>query len=136
MLRRRVCTWSIKLLLAIPSLPVFSQTAAEWDSPRVNAIAQKLRCSCGCKLTMACQMPPHPCPTCKKNRIRIFQMLTEGKSERDILNRYIAEEGTDVLWVTPGFAGKSGPYVALACGFGGVLLVIRRYRHNATSRVG
>ena len=134
MLRQRVYKWGIKLLFAIPAVSVFAQTAAEWDSPRVNAIAQKLRCGCGCRLTMACQMPPHPCPTCKKNRIRIFQMLSEGKSERDILNQYISEEGTDVLWVSPGLAGKSGPYVALAFGFGGVLLVIRRYRRNATSK--
>lgn len=133
MLRQRVYKWSIKLLFAISTAPLFAQTAVEWDSPRVNAIAQKLRCGCGCRLTISCQMPPHPCPTCKKNRVKIFQMLSDGKSEREILAEYISEEGPDVLWVTPGLAGKSGPYVALACGFGGVLLVIRRYRRNAAS---
>lgn len=125
---RMAWQWSVSLLAAILWGVGSAQTAAEWDSPRVNTIAQKLRCGCGCKLTMACQMPPHPCPTCKRNRIRIYRMLAEGKSEREILDRYIAEEGADVLWVTPGAAGRSAPYIALACGFGGVVLMIRRYR--------
>jgi len=108
-------------------MAAFGQTAAEWDSPRVNAIAQKLRCNCGCNLAMSCQMPPHPCPTCKRNRIRIYNMLSEGKSDLDIIGQYIAEEGTDVLWTTPGFAVKAAPYIALAFGLGGIVIILRRY---------
>ena len=136
MLQRRVSKWSIRLLSAGFSAAVFAQTAAEWDSSRVNAIAQKLRCGCGCRLAMSCHMPPHPCPTCKRNKVRIYRMLAEGRSEREVLDRYISEEGTNVLWVTPGLAGRTGPYVALVFGFGGVLLVIRRYRRNAAARIG
>jgi cytochrome c-type biogenesis protein CcmH/NrfF len=104
-----------------------AQTAAEWDSARVNRIAQKLRCPCGCNLPMSCQMPPHPCPTCKKNRIRIYNMLAAGMAEPQIVERYVAEEGAGVLWATPGIAGKTIPYAVLATGCGIVLLVIRRY---------
>ena len=130
MRRRILCRWSASLLFTALS---FSQTAAEWDGTLVNAIAQKLRCGCGCQLTMSCQMPPHPCPTCKRNKIRIYQMLQEGRSAREIVDRFVAEEGPDVLWVTPGAIGKAGPYAALAFGLACVVLVIRRYRRNDTA---
>src|SRR5262245_27371628 len=78
-------------------------------------------------MQMSCQMPPHPCPTCKKNRVRIYKMLAEGMSEEQIVDRYVAEEGAEVLWVTPGIAGKAAPYALLAAGCGVVALVIRRY---------
>ena len=107
-----------------------AQSAAEWDSPRVNAIAQKLRCPCGCQLPMSCQMPPHPCPTCKKNRIRIHDMLTQGMSEQQIVEGYVNEQGAAVLWVTPGLAGQAAPYAVLLGGCGVVLLVLRRIRRR------
>ena len=113
--------------LIVPATLCLAQTAAEWDSAQVNRIAQKLRCPCGCSMQMSCQMPPHPCPTCKKNRIRIYNMLAEGLSEQQIVERYVAQEGAGVLWVTPGIAGKAAPYAVLAAGCGIVLLVIRRY---------
>lgn len=117
-------------LAAVASLSV-AQTAAEWDSPRVNAIAQKLRCPCGCQLPMSCQMPPHPCPTCKKNRVRISNMLAEGMSEQQIVERYVNEQGAAVLWVTPGLAGQSASYAVLLGGCGVVLLVLRRICRRA-----
>ena len=134
MLRRIRYPWNASLLAIFLNALSFAQTAAEWDSPRINAIAQKLRCGCGCRLTMSCQMPPHPCPACKRNKIRIYKMLAEGRSEREIVERFVAEEGPDALWVTPGAAGRTGPYAALGLGFVGVVLVIRRYRRNDIAR--
>lgn len=119
--------WAAKAVLMMTATLCFAQTAAEWDSARVNGIAQKLRCPCGCNMPMSCQMPPHPCPTCKKNRIRIYKMLAEGMSDQQIVDRYVAEEGAGVLWVTPGVAGKVAPYAVLAMGGGIVLIVIRRF---------
>jgi hypothetical protein len=48
-------------------------------------------------------------------------------TEQQIVKRYVEEEGAAVLWVTPGFVGRTAPYAALTLGFGGVLLVIKRY---------
>jgi cytochrome c-type biogenesis protein CcmH/NrfF len=81
-------------------------------------------------------MPPHPCPTCKKNRIRIYNMLAAGRSEDQIIQGFVAEEGENVLWVTPGLVGRLGPYAALTFGFVVVVLVIRRYRRNANVSAG
>jgi cytochrome c-type biogenesis protein CcmH/NrfF len=121
------------LILLLTVTLSLAQTTAEWDSARVNGIAQKLRCPCGCNLQMSCQMPPHPCPTCKRNRIRIYNMLAEGISEQQILDRYVKESGAETLWVTPGLAGKITPYVVLAGGSGVVLIVIRRYLRRRPS---
>jgi hypothetical protein len=60
-------------------------------------------------------------------------MLQEGRSPREIVDRFVAEEGHDALWVTPGAIGKAGPYAALAFGLACVVLIIRRYRRNDTA---
>lgn len=120
--------YSAIVTLLAAGIPGLAQTAAEWDSTRVNEIAGKLRCPCGCQLSMSCQMPPHPCPTCRKNRIRIYNMLTAGMSEQQIVAQYVAEEGNGALWVTPGAAGKAAPYAVLLAGAGIVVLVIRRMK--------
>lgn len=57
-------------------------------------------------------------------------MLAAGRSEDQIIQTFVAEEGEDVLWVTPGLVGRLGPYAALAFGFVVVVVMIRRYRRN------
>ena len=110
-----------------------AQSASEWDSSAVNAIARKLNCSCGCKQDIACTMPPYPCPVCKMNKVRIFRMMSDGMTEKQILDAYVAEEGPSVLVVHPGAAGSVGPWVALAAGLALVILVIRRYRQRGSA---
>lgn len=112
------------LLLAAAAL---AQSASEWDSHAVNAIAAKLRCNCGCKQDIACTMPPYPCPVCKMNKIRIFDMMNSGMTEQQILDAYVKEQGADVLVVHPGAAGNIGPWAALAGGLMLVILIIRHY---------
>lgn len=126
---------SLILTLTLGAVWCAAQTAAEWDSTRVNGVAQKLRCPCGCQLPMSCQMPPHPCPTCKKNRIRIYNLLAAGMPEEQIVAQYVAEEGAGVLWTTPGMKGKAAPYVVLLAGCGVVVLVIRRLQWKSEVRV-
>ena len=119
--------WKASLLIATLSAICLAQSAADWDSHEINEIARKLHCDCGCKLDMSCQMPPQPCPVCKMNKIKLFNMRQQGMSEPQILDRFVQDNGKDVLVVPPGIAGVVGPYVALAAGLGLVLLVIRRY---------
>ena len=136
MLRRIRYPWNASLLATFLNALSFAQTAAGWGSPRINAIAQKLRCGCGCRLTMSCQMPPHPCPACKRNKIRIYKMLAEGRSEREIVERFVAEEGPGTArWVLLA-APQDRSLRWLGLGFVGVVVVvvIRRYRRNDIAR--
>lgn len=118
------------LLVAIATALCLAQTATEYESPAVNHIAGKLNCSCGCKLRMDCVMPPTGiCPVCKAGKIRIANLMKEGKSESQILDVFVAENGAGVLAVSPGLFGNVAPYIALALGLGLVFFAIRRYLH-------
>ena len=118
------------LLVILATALCLAQTATEYESPAVNHVAGKLNCNCSCKLRMDCVMPPTGiCGVCKAAKIRIANMQKDGKSEKQILDTFVAENGASVLAVSPGKFGNSAPYIALLMGLGVVFLVIRRYRH-------
>jgi cytochrome c-type biogenesis protein CcmH/NrfF len=117
--------WKSSFLIAVMMVAAIGQTATEMDSPQINRIASKLKCSCGCNQNMACVMPPG-CPVCKTNKAKMVNMQKSGMSDQQILDQYVAENGKDILVVPPGIAGVLGPYVALTLGLGLVLFTIRR----------
>src|SRR5271170_6773899 len=122
--------WKSSFLVALLAAVALAQSASEWDSQAVNGIAAKLKCSCGCKQDIACTMPPYPCPVCKMNKVRIFNMLSQGMTESQILDTYVQENGKDVLEVRAGAEGLIGPIVAIFGGLALVIVVIRRMRRQ------
>jgi cytochrome c-type biogenesis protein CcmH/NrfF len=114
------------LLLALTAGFCTAQTAVDLVSEPVNRVAKKLACNCGCAQDMTCQMEPG-CGTCKRAKMKIFAEQQAGKSDSQILDEFVAENGRTILNVTPGFYGTAGPFVALSLGAIVVLLVIRRY---------
>jgi len=115
------------LLLAVAAGISLGQTAVDLDSDPVNRVAKKMLCSCGCAQDMTCKMEPG-CGTCKIAKTKIFQSQQAGKSDAQILDSFVAENGKQILAITPGLFGTAGPFVALSLGAIVVLLVIRRYR--------
>jgi len=116
------------LLVVLMTIAALAQTATELESPAVNRVAAKLNCSCGCKLNMACRMPPDGrCPVCQMNKAKILAMQQAGTSDQQILDQYASENGKDILVIPPGSAGVLGPYVALGLGLIAVFFTIRRY---------
>jgi len=105
----------------------FAQTAVDLDSPPVNRVAKKMLCNCGCAQDVTCKMEPG-CGTCKRFKTQILALQAEGKSDSQILDQFVAENGKQILFVTPGMFGNAGPFIALSLGAIVVLLVIRRYR--------
>jgi cytochrome c-type biogenesis protein CcmH/NrfF len=103
-----------------------AQTATEYDSPAVNRVAARFNCDCGCKLRMDCQMQPG-CGVCKRAKLQILELQNQGKTDEQIVDQFVKENGADILAVPPGILGVAGPYIALAIGLGFVVLVIRRY---------
>jgi cytochrome c-type biogenesis protein CcmH/NrfF len=114
-------------LLAIAAGLCFAQTAVDLDSEPVNRVAKKLSCTCGCAQDMTCKMEPG-CGVCKRAKTQIFAMQTEGKSDSQILDQFVAENGKQILAITPGLFGTAGPFVALSLGAIVVVLVIKRLR--------
>ena len=117
------------LLIAVVAAVALAQSASDYDSHEINAIAAHIKCSCGCNQNMSCNMQPG-CPVCKAAKIRMYNMRSLGKSEGEILDAFVAESGKDVLVVPPGIMGVVGPYLALAAGLGLVLFTIRRFMHK------
>ena len=112
-----------------------AQTAVDLQSEPVNRVAKKLSCNCGCAQDMTCQMEPG-CGVCKRAKTKIFAEQQAGKSDAQILDEFVAENGKTILNVTPGFYGTAGPFVALSLGAIVVLLVIRRYRKPHAAAAG
>jgi cytochrome c-type biogenesis protein CcmH/NrfF len=113
------------LFLALASF-CLGQTAVDLVSEPVNRVARKLACNCGCAQDMTCQMEPG-CGICKRAKTKIFAEQQVGKTDDQILNEFVAENGKTILNVTPGLFGTAGPFVALSLGGIVVLMVIRRY---------
>jgi len=114
------------LLLAVAAI-CLAQSAVDLDSDPVNRVAKKMLCNCGCAQDMTCKMEPG-CGVCKRAKMKIFALQTEGKSDPQILDEFVAENGKQILAVTPGLFGTAGPFIALSLGAIVVLFVIRRYR--------
>jgi cytochrome c-type biogenesis protein CcmH/NrfF len=123
------------LLVAVMVAAALAQTATEIESPQVNRVAAKLKCSCGCNQNMACVMPPG-CPICKMNKAKIYKMQQSGMSDSQILAQYVAENGKDILVIPPGIGGTVAPYIALAAGLALVLWTIRRYLRPRAAAAG
>jgi cytochrome c-type biogenesis protein CcmH/NrfF len=115
------------VLLAIAAGLCLAQTAVDLDSDPVNRVAKKMLCNCGCAQDMACKMEPG-CGICKRAKTKIFALQTAGKSDSQILDEFVAENGKQILAITPGLFGTAGPFIALSLGAIVVLLVIKRYR--------
>jgi cytochrome c-type biogenesis protein CcmH/NrfF len=125
----KVRTWKASLLVAVATALCLAQTATEYESPEVMHVAGMLNCNCSCHLRMDCVMPPSGlCPVCKAARIHIANMKADGKSDKQILDQFVAENDASILAVSPGPWGNATPYIALAFGLAIVFLSIRYYR--------
>lgn len=122
------------LFLALANF-CLAQTAVDLVSEPVNRVAKKLLCNCGCAQDMTCQMEPG-CGICKRAKMKIFAEQQAGKSDSQILDEFVAENGKTILNVTPGLFGTAGPFVALSLGGIVVLFVIRRYMKPKAAAAG
>ena len=115
----------ISFAIAVLAISGLAQSASDLESPNVLRVADQMRCSCGCNLTRACRMDGG-CGMCTHAKEKIFAMQSNGKSDSQILDAFIQEEGRDVLAVRPGPMGVIGPWGALGLGAILVVFLIRR----------
>ncbi len=81
-------------LALMAALPVLAQTPT---TDQVNTVAKKLSCPTCTGINVA----DCPTETCAQWRSQIGQMLTEGKSEPEILDYFSSRYGDQVLQVPP-----------------------------------
>ncbi|HTS78549.1 MAG TPA: cytochrome c-type biogenesis protein CcmH [Bryobacteraceae bacterium] len=120
------------LLVAAMAALCLAQTAGDLESPAVLRVADKLKCSCGCNLTMACKMEGD-CQICRRGKTKIFTMQQQGQSDDQILASFVQESGKDILVQRPGIMGAGGVVAAALIGLAMVVLVMRRYMRQKPS---
>jgi cytochrome c-type biogenesis protein CcmH/NrfF len=123
------------ILLALAAGLCAAQTAVDLESEPVNRVAKKLACSCGCAQDMTCKMEPG-CGICKRAKTKIFAMQTSGKSDSQILDSFVAENGRDILAIAPGVFGNALPFIAMSLGAIVMVMVIRKYRRPRAAAAG
>jgi len=140
---RRSVPWRLlnfgisRILFALAlALTAHAQTAEEIESPAVTRVVDKLACTCGCKMSMACQMDPYPgCKVCYSHRLKVLEMQKAGMGDQAILDKLAQDEGKAILLTPPGVIGSISFYTAGILGLILVLFVIRKYRQKGVAAV-
>ena len=119
-----------KLLLGALVAVLLAHGAIPLNNPKVRQIGELLRCQCGCPYTVAeCDM--QNCHFAEPARDRILGMVEQGKSEKEILDAFVADYGLKILTRPPaeGFflVGWIMPGVGVLVGLGIVALVLQRF---------
>lgn len=114
------------LCLALTILP-----AAGDNSARVDKLGHKLMCMCGCgQVLLECNH--YGCPYLTPENRELVAAVDNGKSDQDTLAAFVDEYGPTVL-AAPPYAGFNRvawlmPYIALALGISGLVLVVRNWK--------
>ena len=56
------------------------------------------------------------CGVCKRAKMQIFAMQTAGKSDSQILDQFVAENGKQILAITPGSVRNGGSVCGAVAG--------------------
>src|SRR5438105_13459446 len=123
--------WKSKVAQAfLPALMVcacFAQIEAEIESDSVKRVGSRLACTCGsCNSNVACDMPGG-CGYCKRVKTDIFKQQSLGKSDKQIIDQLVRENGKDTYIGEPGVMGWLAPYLAVLAGLALIFWFVRRH---------
>lgn len=118
--------WRSSLLLVALAGSALAQTASQRQGVDVLRVGHRIACRCGCPDTVAtCSMLE--CSFCVPAKQKIFNMQRAGVSDREIIDSFIKEYGTQVYRGEPNSLGWAIPYVVLALGVLVIVWFVRRY---------
>jgi hypothetical protein len=113
--------------LSLISSVCLAQSAADLESDKMNRVAKRLQCNCGCNMDMTCRMEPYMCGTCKRFKTQIYDLQQKGKSDDDIVAQLAGENGKGIIATHPGSIGSVLSYTGLGVGLLLILFFFRRY---------
>ncbi len=106
-----------------------AQNEAQIQSDEVKRVGSHLSCQCGaCMENLNCMMSSGQCHFCKPARTKIFNMQSQGMSDGQIVQAFVAEYGDKIRRLDPNSFFWIVPYISL--GFGAILVwaILRRVR--------
>jgi len=72
------------------------------NDPFVVGVEEKLRCTCGCNLSVyTCRTTDFTCETSPAMHRRVVELVEQGKSAQEILDAFVAQYGESVLMAPP-----------------------------------
>lgn len=115
---------SIRLSLLTGAILVSLALATDADSHRVDSLAAKLRCNCGCQDILA-ECSHMKCETKRSLNIELANAIQQGQTDEQILDLMGTRHGATIL-LTPTFAGFNTLLwiVPIALGLFGFALVL------------
>jgi cytochrome c-type biogenesis protein CcmH/NrfF len=128
--------WKSSLVFALVAQAVLpallAQTAAELESDNVKRVGSRLACKCGsCQSSVACEMPGG-CGYCKRIKTEIVKQQSLGKSDKQIIDQLVQENGKDTYIGEPGIMGWLAPYLAVLAGLALIFWFVRRHLKTPT----
>jgi cytochrome c-type biogenesis protein CcmH len=72
------------------------------NDPFVVGVEEKLRCTCGCNLSVyTCRTTDFTCETSPAMHRRVVELVEQHKSAQEILDAFVAQYGESVLMAPP-----------------------------------
>ncbi len=112
------------------------------NDPFVVGVEEKLRCTCGCNLSVyTCRTTDFTCETSPAMHRRVVELVEQKKSAQEILDAFVAQYGESVLMAPPraGFnlAGYLVPGILITLVGGALaLIIVRQTRMRAVQAGG
>lgn len=109
------------------------------NDPFVVGVEEKLRCTCGCNLSVyTCRTTDFTCETSPAMHRRVVELVEQKKSAQEILDAFVAQYGESVLMAPPraGFnlAGYLVPGILITLVGGALaLIIVRQTRMRAVA---
>ena len=127
---------SVLILFALLIAPIWVTRVAA-QSARAKEVGQHIKCMCkGCDMTAGgCAHPggafSGPCDSAKAELRQIDDLLTQGKTEQQIIEAFVAQYGT-IAYVEPpkhgfGLVAWVMPFVYFVLGLGLVIFIVRKW---------
>jgi cytochrome c-type biogenesis protein CcmH len=131
--RKYIHPWSFIILALLTTFLAMPALAQGPSADEINAVAKKLSCPTCTGINVA----DCPTETCAQWRAKIGEMLTEGRSEQEILDYFAARYGDHVLQVPP----KRGffvlvwvlPVIAIVVGLVWLVYLMRGWSRQTAS---
>lgn len=119
------------LILLLAAFCYAADSGTPLENARVRRLGEQLKCLCGCGSSVTSCNMLH-CGHSEPARAKLLTMVNAGMSDKDILDTFAKEYGTEILEKPPaeGFnlLGYVMPFVGIAAGLAFVWWFMQRFR--------